>query len=78
MSDSCQSCKFSAPSVGAYPEALECRRRPPVDCGRRPVAQWPKVYPDSWCGEYEQKTPTRQATKKRPTVGDMETRSEQG
>ena len=77
MADSCESCRFCAAGDGRFPSALECRRHPPVNGGRRPVAEWPHVYPDSWCGEFEARPATpRAAAKKRPAAGSVETRSE--
>lgn len=82
MSDSCESCRFSATVENPKHQALtlECRRRPPEQ-GQRPAAEWPKVPADGWCGEYEPverpTTPRQPAAKKRPTVGEVETRDEQ-
>ncbi len=80
MSESCESCRFSAPGGDRPPGALQCRRHPPVDAGRRPVAQWPAVFPEGWCGEYEARpaVASKPVAKKRPAAGDVETRSEQG
>lgn len=80
MSESCGDCRFSAPNEGGLPSTLECRCRPPVGFARREVAQWPKVYPSGWCGEYEQRpavTQTKAPRAKRPAVGEAEQR-EQG
>lgn len=72
MAESCADCRFSAP--GKHPVKLDCRRYPPVDIARHNAAEWPAVFPDAWCGEYESK-PTK--ARKRPTTGERETR-EQG
>lgn len=81
MSESCENCRFSAPVTDPKWEALtlECRRRPPVQ-GQRPAAEWPMVPDDGWCGEYDARPATSRApAKKRPAVGEVETRSgEQG
>ena len=78
MSESCASCRFSADPVRPDKwHGLQCRRIPPVQA-MRPDAQWPNIYPEGWCGEYEQKVPEAKAPRqKRPAVGDTETR-EQG
>ena len=79
MAESCETCRYSAETDDKVPGALECRRRPPANAGRRVVGDWPKVYPVSWCGEYEVKVPaSKPGRKPRPTAGDVETRSEQG
>ena len=78
MSDSCSSCRFSAPADDRLPASLECRRNPPVGGGRRHMAEWPLTSADAWCGEFESRPATRAPAKKRPAVGDVETRSEQG
>lgn len=78
MPESCDSCRFSAPNEGGLEGTLECRRRPPIGSARREVAQWPKVYPSGWCGEYEAKPAApKPARAKRPAVGEAEQR-EQG
>lgn len=52
MKESCASCRYGRPSRDdKWPELLECRRRPPAQT-TRPAADWPHVYPDSWCGEW--------------------------
>ncbi len=80
MAESCETCRYSAATDDKVPGALECRRRPPANAGRRVVGDWPKVYPVSWCGEYEARPAeaSKPARKPRPTAGDVETRSEQG
>ncbi len=80
VSESCESCRFSAPPVRPDKwHELQCRRIPPVQ-SVRPEAQWPNIYREGWCGEYEARPAeaSKPARKPRPTAGDVETRSEQG
>jgi len=78
VTDSCSSCRFSAPADDRLPASLECRRNPPVGGGRRHMAEWPLTSTDAWCGEFEAKvTASKPGRKPRPTAGDVETR-EQG
>ena len=78
VSDTCGTCKFSA-SVPEpkYPGLIECRRRPPMP-GGRPVADWPQVPAEGWCGEFETAAPPPKTRAKRPAAGEVETRDEQG
>lgn len=78
MGESCETCRFSAPANNPQvpPFALSCRRRPPLE-GRRPMADWPKVYPDEWCGEFEPRPAKVKPARKRPAAGEVEHR-EQG
>lgn len=75
MNDSCGTCRFSAVvPEPKFPGLIECRCRPPVP-GNRPIADWPQVHSDAWCGEYETRPVTsKPARKPRPAAGDVETR----
>lgn len=77
MNESCENCRFSASPKGNAYGLLECRRYTP-SIGNRPAAQWPRVYPEAWCGEYEAKSSKAAPAprRKRPTVGDVETAAE--
>ena len=78
MQGSCGECRFSAVvPAPKWAGLVECRRRPPL-AGNRPVADWPQVHPDGWCGEFEAKVkPPVKKQAARPTSGDVETRGEQ-
>lgn len=82
MAESCATCRFSASSK--KPGKLDCRRRPPVDIARHDAAEFPAVFADAWCGEFEakpssprKKRPATGETEKRPVSGERESR-EQG
>jgi len=79
MSESCSTCKFSAPSENRLADSLECRRNPPTGGGRRHLAEWPLTSADAWCGEFEVRpaTASKPARKPRPATGEQEIR-EQG
>lgn len=74
MAEKCETCRFSAP--GKKSGKLDCRAHPPVDIARHDASEWPTVFPDAWCGEYEAR-PAKPARAKRPATGERETR-EQG
>lgn len=77
MSESCATCRFSAPVPDPkFPGLVECRRNPPV-ASARPVAGWPQTHPEGWCGEYQSK-PAPARKQQRPVAGEVETRGEQG
>ena len=78
MSESCGTCRFSAPSVRPEKwDGLQCRRIPPVQ-GQRPAAEWPNIYGDGWCGDYEARPVAKAPARKKPAVGETEVRAEQG
>ena len=73
MEEACASCRYARPST-KLTELLECRKRPP-EVGNRPAAEWPNIYPDGWCGDYEQIEGDPRAVKAaRPRAGAKETR----
>jgi hypothetical protein len=52
---SCDKCRFYAPHPSSTLKG-ECRARPPVVMdGDGSWGYFPRVYSDSWCGEYKQK-----------------------
>lgn len=67
MKESCEQCRFSAPVESSRWTGFECRRNPPVQLNR-PVAEWPRVAADSWCGEFVISAVAK------PTTGKRETR----
>lgn len=78
--ESCGTCRFSAPSRNTDPAALECHRRPPAAVNRREPGVWPNVYSDTWCGEFESRPAavTKAPARRKPAVGEVEVRGEQG
>ena len=78
MGESCGECRFSAAvNRGRSLGKLDCRRYPPVDIARHDADEWPRVYPEAWCGEFQPKAVAKPA-RKRPATGDVERRGEQG
>lgn len=49
--EQCQSCRYWY--TGSDNRNQECRRHAPIGIDKYGDAEWPEVYPYTWCGDFE-------------------------